>query len=107
MFFDTSGVSPAGLGYHSSFMGPRNRAPFSLGCDNFSRTGHAYRISAELSPIHLPAAVYLFHFPPLPLPRSRYCLKFLLGPCHVFLPDPGAFVLCKQCPIFIIILIHT
>lgn len=60
MAFDISGVCPAGLGYHSSFVGPSNRALFSLGCGDFSRIGHVDRISAELSPIHLPAAVYLF-----------------------------------------------
>lgn len=107
MGFDTSGVSPAGPDYHSSFVGASNRALFSLGCSSFSRTGHVDRISAELSPIHPPAAVYFFLFPPLSFPRSRYCLKFLLGPCHVFLPDTGTLVLCKQCPIFVIILVHT
>lgn len=104
MCFD---VSPAGLGYHSSFAGSSNRICFSLSCGDFSRTGHVDRISAELSPIHLLAAVYLFISSPPSPPRSSYCLKFLLGPCHVFLPDTGALVLCKQRPIFIVILIHT
>jgi len=100
-------VSPSGMGYHSSFVGPSSRALFSLGCSSFSRMGHVERISAELSPVHIPAAVHLFLFPSLSFPRSRYCLNFLLGPCHVFLPDTGTLVLCKQCPIFIVILIHT
>lgn len=63
MGFDTSGVSPAGPDYHSSFVGASNRALFSLGCSSFSRTGHVDRISAELSPIHPPAAVYFFLSP--------------------------------------------
>lgn len=107
MVFDTSGVSPAGLGYRYSFVDPSNRVLFSLGCSDVSRTGLVERISAELSPVYLSAAVNSLFSPLLSLPRFRYGLKFLLGPCHVFLPDTGTFVLCKQSPIFIVILIHT
>lgn len=105
---ETSGVSPAGLGYRSSFVGPRKRALLSLGCSGLSRTGLIGRISAELSPITSLQLFYLFPVPHVSFPTSKYCLKFLLGPCHVFfLPDMSSIVLCKQCPIFIIILIHT
>lgn len=104
---ETSGVSPAGLGYCSSFVGSRNRALLSLGCSSLSRAGLVDRISAELSPVTSLQLCYLFPFPHVSFPTSKYCVKFLLGPCHVFLPDTSTLVLCKQCPIFIIIFIHT
>lgn len=60
MFFDVSVVSPDGLGYRCSFVGPSNIALFTFGSWGFSRTSHVHCSSAELSLIYLPAAVYLF-----------------------------------------------
>lgn len=88
-------------------MGSRNRVLLSLGCSSLSRTGLVDRISAELSPITSLQLFYLFPFPCVSFPTPKYCLIFLLGPCHTFLPETSTIVLCKQCPIFIIILIHT
>lgn len=107
VFGETSGCSAAGLGHHSSFVGSRNRALLSLGCSSLSRTGPVGRISAELSPVTSWQLFYLFPFPWVSFPTSKYWLKFLLGPCHVFLPDTSTPLLCQQCPILIIIFIHT
>lgn len=82
----------------------------SLDCGRFSRTGRVDGISAEVFTLQL-----FTSYPPSPLPLPATTPHTHIAPHTTasqiqvlfLLPDTGILVLCKQCPIFIVTLVHA
>lgn len=99
---ETSRVSSAGLGYHSSFVGT-----LEFGLQQFIKNRSCRQDLSWAVSYHLLAAVLPLSFPLCFISHTQVLFQILAWACHTFLPETSTIVLCKQCPIFIIIFIHT